>query len=289
MSDHTARFEKVMADLKAEIDRLAAIEVNIGPLNRVYERLKEQTADITAIEERVDAVRREILSPVQAELSSGRKASHVFGWIGVLGFAYTVTAPLLQDDPLQPLQPQLTSINDAIQDQLTTDQQQQASLSSLQRMTSEVRSRVRSETFTTADMEPVEGQTRFPRGNTVRLFNSEEPVISLQLDDVLTVQPVDNVVGEPVLVASFDVLVQGRRLGQQEIDGRFTTTNDSRELVARLSYRPPDRLLVVNQTAFTVDEVHSFTLEDVRSTGVLGRRSSDSENAAYLSATREAR
>jgi hypothetical protein len=133
-------------------------------------------------------------------------------------------------------------------------------------------------------MEPVEGQTQFRQSSVVPLFAGEEPVISLRLDDVLSVQPVDNVISEPVLIASFDVLVQGRRFGQQEIDERFTTTSESRELVTRLSYRPPDRLLVVNQTAFTVDEVHRFTLEDVRSRSVLGRRSSDSENAAYISA-----
>lgn len=87
------RFEDLIAELDSIDKSLLDQNIKIDALRDTIEKLKFHKNNIEVVENEIDAIRAEILNPVQKELAENKKAGKfsVFGfYVGALGIIFTV-------------------------------------------------------------------------------------------------------------------------------------------------------------------------------------------------------
>lgn len=78
-------FRQVIKLVDQQLEQLKEQDISVGPLENALSRLKEHTDNITEIEDRIEAIREEVIKPVKGELQKAGRISRGSLWVGVLG------------------------------------------------------------------------------------------------------------------------------------------------------------------------------------------------------------
>jgi hypothetical protein len=87
------QFDTILQDLQRAVDELRAKGIEIRALNESVEDLRRHSANITAVEADIQAIREEVIEPIKTELSQNRLAGRfsIFGfYVGALGLLVSV-------------------------------------------------------------------------------------------------------------------------------------------------------------------------------------------------------
>lgn len=88
----TEQIDSLINDLSSLINKSTLI--NPAPFNYLINSLRIKTNDLGALERSLDAIRREIINPVQAELSLGNKLGKWGAIVGIAGLVVSIFALL---------------------------------------------------------------------------------------------------------------------------------------------------------------------------------------------------
>lgn len=279
-------FEELLSEIETH---LAGLGEKTKPLEGYIEELAKRTSDVRSLRGRLEAIRNEIIDPVNQRLAATHTSSQrsLYVGIGSLLIAFvmaivTLSLTTFRDDPNSSI---YQGINESIQNTkdslVSLEQRTNESMDGLQRMMQRVLAKTGNAPFPAADLEPVEGQVELPRFKKVTLLQSGEQNVALELYDVHRLNPLEADDDTAILVGDFRLYVNSRLVGSEELDNVVSVTSvwprgriDTNRQANVFRAAEEDKLAIL--------DIHRFSVVGIASEEPLGRGLADDRTVSYI-------
>jgi hypothetical protein len=282
--DNYDEYDEILSEIKKH---LAGLGEKTKPLEGYIDELVQRTSDVRSLTGRLEAIRNEIIDPVNQRLAKTHTSSQRSLYVGigslVIAFAMaivTLSLSILKADPNPPMYQDIKrSIQDTDDSIVSLEQRTNESLAGLQRMMQRVLAKTGSAPFPAEDLEPVEGQVELDRFKKVTLLQGEQQKVALELYDVHSVNPSED---EPaILVGDFRLYINDRLVGSEELNNVIGV--DSIWPRGRIdSSRRANVFRLAEEDKIAILDIHRFSVIRIASVEPLGRSLADDRIVAYI-------
>lgn len=288
------QYNELIQKIKENVSNLGAAN---QPLTEYVEELERRTADINSLEGQLEAIRNEIIEPVNRRLARTHRAQTRSLYLGILAFVLSVGSLLFavyRPDPNEPIYTRIDSTLTELGDTVVEQQSETRSFlqdyskatgendGTLARMMQRMLDRTGDAPFATQELTQKKGELRLSQSNRVSLFSPGQHDVQLRLIGVQRVQPLDTE-DTMVMIGLFEVFLDGDLVGGNFLDNIINVDSEWPRKSMRINdEKKNNRILIAEEDKFTILDIHRFTLSRVHSIEPLGRPTGDKNTEAYV-------